>query len=220
MFDFFVKGGICMYPILICSILGLAIFLERLIVLSRVKIRGFGLVENIGRHLRNGEDQKAYELASASKTPMGRVLTHAMEVKDQDRETLETVIVHSTDEEVRELSRYFQVLVTIGNVAPMLGLLGTVLGMIKAFQVIQDMGGKVNAAVLAGGIWEAMLTTAFGLVVALPVVMAHNYLTSRVDQYETQLRDGGIVFVKSIGYRVHGHTGQTHSHAHDHAHAH
>jgi biopolymer transport protein ExbB len=143
-----------------------------------------------------------------------------MEVKDQDRETLETVMIHATEEELSVLTRYFQVLVTIGNIAPMLGLLGTVLGMIKAFQVIQDMGGKVNAAVLAGGIWEAMLTTAFGLFVALPVVVAHNYLTSRVDQYETQLRDGGIVFLKAIGYRVHGHTGQTHSHAHDHAHTH
>jgi biopolymer transport protein ExbB len=129
---------------------------------------------------------------------MGRVLTHALEVKDQDKEILEAVIVHSTDEEVRELSRYLQALATIGSMAPLLGLLGTVLGMIKAFMVIQQMGGKVNAAVLAGGIWEAMLTTALGLAVALPTMVAHSYLVSRVDKYEAQLKDGTIKFIKAL----------------------
>ena len=130
---------------------------------------------------------------------MGRVLTHAMAVKDQDRETLETVIAHATDKEVRELSRYLQGLATIGNVAPLLGLLGTVLGMIKAFMVIQQMGGKVNAAVLAGGIWEAMLTTALGLSGALPTLVAYSYLIARVDKYEAQVEDGAVVFIKSLG---------------------
>jgi biopolymer transport protein ExbB len=142
---------------------------------------------------------------------MGRILGQAIEVLDQDRETLETVVVHSTDEEVRELSRYVQVLATIGNIAPLLGLLGTVLGMIKAFMVIQQMGGKVNAAVLAGGIWEAMLTTALGLTVALPTMVAHSYLVARVDKYEAQLQDGTVTFIKAIGNRLKGHT---HFHKH------
>jgi len=81
----------------------------------------------------------------------------------------------------------------------LLGLLGTVLGMIKAFMVIQEMGGKVNAAVLAGGIWEAMLTTAMGLAVALPTMLAHSYLVSRVDRYEAQLQDGTVTFIKALG---------------------
>ena len=75
-----------------------------------------------------------------------------MEVVDQDRETPETVLEHAIDEEVSFLSRYLQALATIANIPPLLGLLGTVIGMIKAFMVIQQMGGKVNAAVLAGGI--------------------------------------------------------------------
>ena len=82
------------------------------------------------------------------------------------------MVVHATGEEVRDLSRYLQALATIGSIAPLLGLLGTVIGMIKAFMVIQQMGGKVNAVVLAGGIWEAMLTTALGLAVALPTMVA------------------------------------------------
>ena len=128
---------------------------------------------------------------------MARILASALEVIDNDRETFETVVVHSTGEEVRELSRYLQALATIGSIAPLLGLLGTVIGMIKAFMVIQQMGGKVNAAVLAGGIWEAMLTTALGLAVALPTMVTHSYLVSRVDNYEAQLQDGMVTFIKA-----------------------
>jgi len=201
MIDFLSKGGILVGPILLCSVLALAIFLERLIRFARLRIGGNGLVKKIARHVKNGEDQQAYELAGTSNTPMGRILANAMEVKDQDRETLETVLVHATDEEVRGLSRYLQALATIGNIAPLLGLLGTVLGMIKAFMVIQQMGGKVNAAVLAGGIWEAMLTTALGLAVALPTIVAHSYLVARVDRYEAQLQDGTVSFIKALGGR-------------------
>lgn len=201
MIEFLSKGGVLVGPILICSVLALAIFLERMIRLGRLRIRGYGLMEKIARHIKNGEDHQAYELANTNDTPMSRILAQAMEVKDQDRETLETVIVHSTDGEVRELSRYLQALATIGSIAPLLGLLGTVLGMIKAFMVIQEMGGKVNAAVLAGGIWEAMLTTALGLAVALPTMVAHSYLVSRVDRYEAQLQDGTVTFIKALGRR-------------------
>jgi biopolymer transport protein ExbB len=202
MLSFLSKGGILVGPILLCSVIALSIFLERMIRFARVRVRGPGLVEGMVRHLKNGEDQQAYELAVSDHTPMGRVLRQAMEVKGQDRETLETVIAHATDEEVRELSRYLQALATVGNIAPLLGLLGTVLGMIKAFMVIQQMGGKVNAAVLAGGIWEAMLTTALGLAVALPTIVAHSYLIARVDRYEAQIRDGAVEFMKALSKRA------------------
>jgi len=199
MFDFLAKGGILVVPILLCSMVALAILLERLIHFSRIRIRGFGLVKNVARHVRDGELDQAIELARGSKSPMARILASALEVINNDRETFETVVVHSTGEEVRELSRYLQVLATIGSIAPLLGLLGTVIGMIKAFMVIQQMGGKVNAAVLAGGIWEAMLTTALGLAVALPTMVAHSYLVSRVDNYEAQLQDGMVTFIKAAG---------------------
>ena len=201
MIDFLAKGGILVGPILFCSVLALAIFLERLIYFARLRIRDFGLVEKAAQHVSDGKHNQALDLATGSHSPIGRILANAIEVIDQDRETTETVIVHSTDEEVREFSRYLQALATIGNIAPLLGLLGTVLGMIKAFMVIQEMGGKVNAAVLAGGIWEAMLTTALGLAVALPTMVAHSYLVSRVDKYESQLQDGTVRFIKAVSRR-------------------
>lgn len=192
------KGGVLMPFILFCSVIALTIFLERMIRFARLRVRGDGFVEKLVRHLKDGEDHQAYELALAANTPMGRILAQGMTARDQDRETLETVLVHATDEEVRGLSRYIQALATIGNIAPLLGLMGTVLGMIKAFMVIEQTGGKVNASVLAGGIWEAMLTTAVGLAVALPTMVAHSYLTHRIDRYEAQLQDGIVAFIKAL----------------------
>jgi biopolymer transport protein ExbB len=199
MFDFLAKGGVLGIPILLCSVVALAIFLERIIRFSKIKSRGVGLAEKTIQMLKEGKEKDARAMLAASNAPMGRVLLQAIDVMHQDRDTLETVISNSTDEEVRNLSTYVQALATMGNIAPLLGLLGTVVGMIKAFMVIQQMGGKVNAAVLAGGIWEAMLTTALGLAVALPTMVAHSYLLARIDKYEARLQSGAVAFLKGIG---------------------
>ncbi|MEM5786625.1 MAG: MotA/TolQ/ExbB proton channel family protein [Syntrophobacteraceae bacterium] len=198
MMAFMEKGGIVMWPILLCSVLALAIFAERLIRFAMVRSRGAGLAEKIASLLLDNREDEARKVAEESNSPMGRVLVEAMEVKDRERDVLETVIVNAIDEEVRGLSSYIQGLATIGNIAPLLGLLGTVMGLIKAFMVIQESGGKVNAAVLAGGIWEAMLTTAFGLAVALPTVVVHSYLVGRIEQHEARLQVGAVTFMKSI----------------------
>jgi biopolymer transport protein ExbB len=198
MFDLLAKGGLLVIPILLCSVFALAIFMERLIRFARLRKRGEGLARKVAGLIHQGDDTGAYEAAVQSNSPMGYVLTQALEVRNKERETLETVIAHATEEQVRDLSRYIQALATIGNITPLLGLLGTVIGMIKAFMVIQEMGGKVNAAVLAGGIWEAMLTTALGLSVALPVILGHSYLVSRVNKYEARLQDGAVTFMKAV----------------------
>ena len=201
MFDFLAKGGILVVPILLCSVFALAIFIERTINFVRMRRRGSSLAEKTALLLKQGNDKQALEAVNASDSPMGNVLAQAMEVKDHDRETIETVIVNATEQEIRGLSTYLQTLATIGNIAPLLGLLGTVIGMIKAFMVIQQMGGKVNAAVLAGGIWEAMLTTALGLAVALPTIVAHSYLLAQVDRYEARLQNGSVLFIKALSSR-------------------
>ncbi|MFO7839592.1 MAG: MotA/TolQ/ExbB proton channel family protein [Desulfosalsimonadaceae bacterium] len=201
MIEFLYKGGVLVAPILFCSVIAFAIFAERLIRFSRLRSRGAGLAEKVVSLIRKGDSQGAYEAAVKSGSPMGHVLAQAIGVADQDREILESVISHATDTEVRKLSTYTQALATIGNIAPLLGLLGTVIGLIKAFMVIQDMGGKVNAAVLAGGIWEAMLTTALGLAVALPTMVAHSYLISRIEKYEARLQEGSVTFLRAVASR-------------------
>jgi biopolymer transport protein ExbB len=200
MFDFLAKGGILMIPIFLCSVLALAIFVERLIRFSRIKSRGGGLAREAAALIEQGGTERAHELLVKSDSPIGRVLVAAMDVKNRDRETLEAVIAHATADEVRNMSAYIQTLATIGNIAPLLGLLGTVFGMIKAFMVIEQMGGKVNSAVLAGGIWEAMLTTAAGLTVALPTMVAHSYLLSRVDRHEARLQEGAVTFLAALSH--------------------
>ncbi len=197
--DLFAKGGVLVVPILLCSVLALAIFVERFIRFMVLRRRGLTVNEQVARHLVENDPEAAAQAAAGSRSPMGRVLGQAIDVMGQDRETLETVLVHAIEEEVRAFSRYLQALATIANIAPLLGLLGTVIGMIKAFMVIQQMGGKVNAAVLAGGIWEAMLTTALGLAVALPTMVAHSYLLGQVDRYEARLKAGTVRFVKTLG---------------------
>jgi biopolymer transport protein ExbB len=201
MLELLTKGGVLVVPIFLCSVLALAIFIERMIRFSLMRSRGAGLADIIIRLLRTGDATAAHEKAINSNSPMGRVLAQAIRFRNRDRETLETVILHATEEEVRGLSSYLQALATIGNIAPLLGLLGTVMGMIKAFMVIQQMGGKVNAAVLAGGIWEAMLTTALGLAVALPTMVAHSYLFARVDKYEARLNAGAVKFMTELEHQ-------------------
>jgi len=199
MFEFLAKGGVLVTPILFCSVLALAIFIERVIRFSVLRKRGRFVAERVATRIEGGDREGARQAASESRSPMGRILAQGLDVADQDRETFETVLAHATEEEVRDLSRYLQALATIANIAPLLGLLGTVIGMIKAFMVIQQMGGKVNAAVLAGGIWEAMLTTALGLAVALPAMVGHSWLLVQVDRYEARLQTGIVRFIKSLG---------------------
>lgn len=201
MLNFLSKGGVLVIPIIFCSVLVLAIFLERIIKYAVSRSRGKNIENEVSGLIREGNEEKALEVSRSSRSPMGRVLEKAISAKNLDTEILESVIVNATENEVRDMSSYLQALATIGNIAPLLGLLGTIIGMIKAFMVIQQMGGKVNAAVLAGGIWEAMLTTALGLAVALPTMVAHSYLLSRVDKYEARLQNGAVLFMKSISKR-------------------
>jgi biopolymer transport protein ExbB len=198
MLEFLAKGGILVTPILLCSVLALAIFAERVIRFAILRKRGRQVAERVAAAVSAGDMTGARQAAGDSRSPMGRILSQGLDVGDQDQEILETILVHATETEVRDLSKYLQSLATIANIAPLLGLLGTVIGMIKAFMVIQQMGGKVNAAVLAGGIWEAMLTTALGLSVALPTIVAHSYLSAQVDQYEARLQDGTVRLIKSL----------------------
>ena len=177
-----------------------AIFFERFIRFTVLQRRGRRVANRVAEYIAEGNREAAVQTARNSCSPMGRVLIQGLEVMYRDRETLETVLINAVDEEVRDLSRHLQILATVTNMAPLLGLLGTVVGMIKAFMVIQQMGGKVNAAVLAGGIWEAMLTTALGLAVALPAMVAHSYLAGRVDRYEARLQTGTVGFIKNLAF--------------------
>lgn len=195
----FEKGGLLVWPILFCSFVGTTIFFERLLRYRRFMKRRENY-DAIYKRVRDGSFSDARQLIN-EKNPQQyaarRIFLEALNVDEPDMETMEMVLLHGVDREVQALSRYLSTLAVLGSTAPLLGLLGTVLGMIKAFIVVENMGGSVNAAVLAGGIWEAMLTTAFGLLVAIPLLFFHNYLEGRIHRISEYLEEVAISFMKA-----------------------
>lgn len=202
MISFLAKGGILVIPIIFCSVISLTIVLERLYRFRKWKVQNPDFLVEIKKMVKEGRMADALDITKDSQTPLGRVLREGIEKCRRGREVLERVMSHAAEKEIRELERYLPALATIGNIAPLLGLLGTVVGMIKAFMVIEELGGKVNASVLAGGIWEAMLTTALGLSVALPTIVAHNYLVNRVSHFTGVMQDGVNEFLETLEERA------------------
>lgn len=188
------KGGVLVGPLILCSALALAIFIERWIRFSLLHVSRPRLASQVGRLAASGQRETALEVVAQEKSLLGQVLAQVLPALTRDGRAAASLLGSAVEETVRDLARHLNTLAVIANIAPILGLLGTVLGMIKAFMVIQEMGGQVNAAVLAGGIWEAMLTTAIGLSVALPTIVAHAYLAGRVERFQGQLhREAALV---------------------------
>ncbi len=187
--SFLAKGGILVIPILFCSVVALTIVLERLYRFRKLRIKNPDLIARVKKALNEKGVDEALFIAENSKNPLGRVLKEGIKRYRAGKEPMERAMAFAAEREIRELERYLPALSTVGNIAPLLGLLGTVTGMIKAFMVIERLGGRVNASVLAGGIWEAMLTTALGLSVAIPTIVAHNYLVSKLRNFTAVLQE-------------------------------
>ncbi len=184
------KGGWIMIAIIGCSAVAIAVFIERLLVLKRAHadLNPF-LIQIRGSLSRNDLDH-ALLLCEKSPSPLSKVLRAAFENESRDRDDLRESMETAARAEIHKLERNLGLLGTIAAVAPLLGFLGTVTGMIKAFMKIEFLGGNVNASVLAGGIWEALITTAAGLSVGIPVLIFHNYLVSRVQNLSLEIERG------------------------------
>ena len=196
MLEFISKGGVLVIPIGFCSVVALAVFLERLVFFIRVRKSDKGLVNRLILLTQEKKIPEAVKTAESCPNPLGRLLSEMLSVRNCDEKTQQAAVREAYAHESRGLASRLQLLATIANIAPLLGLLGTITGMIKAFMVIQQTGGKVDASALAGGIWEAMLTTALGLAVALPVMMAHSYLLTCVETEEAHLKNGVVCYLK------------------------
>jgi len=187
--SFLAKGGILVIPILFCSVVALTIVLERLYRFRKLRIKNPDLIARVKKALNEKGVDEALFITENSKNPLGRVLKEGIKRYRAGKECMERAMASAAEREIRGLERYLPALSTVGNIAPLLGLLGTVTGMIKAFMVIERLGGRVNASVLAGGIWEAMLTTALGLSVAIPTIVAYNYLVSKLRNFTAVLQE-------------------------------
>ncbi len=195
------RGGFLIYPILLCSIVGLAIFLERVWRLRRARQDNAAFLKGVRPHLKPDRLEDAVNICMGSQAPLAKVfLAGLLRVPDGEDRTREA-IEEAGRREVVELRRNLGGLATITGGAPLLGFLGTVLGMIQAFQQVERLGGNVNASVLAGGIWEALVTTAAGLAVAAPAFFAYNFLLSRTqDQvHEMEEKTRQLMLVLTTG---------------------
>jgi len=180
MFRIIEMGGPVMYPIVLCSILFVAILIERLYHYHRARIDTGEFISGIRNILKKKSVPEALSICDATPGPVAHIVKAGILKHDRPKEEIKESIGDAAHREIPRLEKNLNVLATVAHVAPLLGLLGTVLGMISAFQEIQREAGRVNAGDLAGGIWEALITTAAGLCVAIPAYVAYNYLVSRV----------------------------------------
>lgn len=174
---YFQQGGLAMYPLLLCSILVLAIGIERILVMSRAHKADGAMLEPLRSLIESDKLPEAHACCEAAYNPLARVMQavfgFAKATPDQRQKALERAVVRETN----GLERYMSVLATIGSVSPFIGLLGTVLGIMRAFRDI-GLAGSAGGAVVAAGIAEALITTASGLLVAVISVIAYNHLTT------------------------------------------
>ena len=184
-------GGWLMGPILLCSVAAAAIVMERWWTLRRARVAPEGLLAELGRRLeRDGTDPaKLRQLGAGS--PLGQVLAAGLVQAGEGAESVRQAMQEAVSQASHELERHLTSLGIIASVTPLLGLLGTVLGMIEVFGVLMRNGGS-DAQTLAGGISEALVTTAAGLAVAIPSLALHRYFLRRVEELRVHLeREGG-----------------------------
>lgn len=180
-------GGVSVYALLIASVLALAVFFERLLVLRRAKIVPPALIQHVNALVLAGKVPQARQLCRTRESPLAVLYEHVLQRADQPLELVQATLNEQGSQVVALLHRRLSMLGTVAAIAPLLGILGTVLGMIKAFQGIARQGftGPLD---MAEGIWEALLSTALGLVLGIGCLIAHRFLVGRAQSLVLQLQ--------------------------------
>ena len=197
MWELVKAGGWIMLPIMLCSIVALGIIAERLWTLRPSRITPPHLLGQVWRWIKDKKlnNQKLKELRSNS--PLGQILAAGLANSKHGREIMKECIEEAAARVIHDLERYLNALGTIAGIAPLLGLLGTVLGMIEIFSSFMG-SGMANAALLAAGISKALITTAAGLMVAIPALFFHRYLQRRVDELVVGMEQEAIKLVEVV----------------------
>ncbi len=197
MFELIQSGGWLMAPIILCSVISFAIICERFWALQKKNISPKELVPQILKLAKDDQlhERRINEIRRAS--PLGRVLASGLSNLKHSREVMKESIEDTGRHVVLEMERFLNTLGTIAAITPLLGLLGTVIGMIKVFTAITEQGTG-NAAILAGGISEALITTAAGLTVAIPTLIFHRYFQRRVDELVCTMEQESIKMVEIL----------------------
>ena len=197
MFELVKAGGWLMLPIILCSIAAVAICIERFFALNPEKIAPPHLLAEVWDWIKNNQVSASKLRDLKQSSPLGRILAAGLSNSRHGRDVMKESIQEAASHVVHDLERYLNTLGTIAAVAPLLGLLGTVIGMIKVFTAIM-LQGTGNAGVLAGGISEALITTAAGLSVAIPALIMHRFYSRRIDTVVVTLEQETIKLVDAL----------------------
>jgi biopolymer transport protein ExbB len=195
--DIIFAGGWLMAPILLCSTLSVAIVIERFWSLRRSRVIPEGVGQMVEDWAARHELDQRHLNQLRSESAMGRVLAAALRNRHRPRDIIKEAVQDTGRHVVHEMERFLNTLGTIAGIAPLLGLLGTVIGMIKVFQSIL-VHGVGNANALAGGISEALITTAAGLTVAIPSYFFYRFFRGRVSEYVVSMEEQAIRLIEAI----------------------
>jgi len=193
-YRFLERGGPLMIPIIAGSIAALGIFQERLYMLQRNRVVPEDLIKQVIEFVRKGRMREAKALCANGTSPVAAILGSVLQAAPHGRERMREVAQEVGKREVAELERYLEALGTIAALEPLMGLLGTVTGLIKVFQSVPATGVP-EPGVLATGIWEALITTAAGLSVALPTFVAYKYVGALVDRLTMRMEEASSEIV-------------------------
>ena len=195
--ELLMAGGWLMVLIVLCSILVLAICIDRLVTLNPKTIAPPHLLATVWKQLKKGELDNTRLRTLRQSSPLGRILAAGLANAHHGRDVMKESIQEAAGHVVHDLERYLNTLGTIAAVAPLLGLLGTVVGMIDVFAELMSQGTG-NASALAGGISEALITTAAGLTVAIPAIVMHRYFVGKIDAIVVELEQETIKLVDAL----------------------
>jgi biopolymer transport protein ExbB len=192
-------GGWIMFPIGLCSLAGLAIIIERMVVLRRERILAPSVIDLVEHFSEDTPPETALEICRSARGPFARIVEEIIGARHlPDAQVIETLQATGRTQ-VSTMERGLTLLEIIGNVSPLLGLLGTVLGMVTVFNAI-SVEGVGHPRVLSEGISKALITTVAGLIVAIPAVAFHSWLSARVDDMATEMHERATAFVSKLHY--------------------
>ena len=197
----FMAGGPVMWPILLCSIFALAITLEKFWYLYKIKIDTQQFLGGVLDKMKHHQVKEALEICEKTKSPVSRILKAGILRYDRPRPQIKEAIEDASLYEIPILEKNLLMLATIAYISPLLGILGTVTGMVRCFQSVQSKAATFNLvspADLAGGIWEALLATVAGLVVAIPTFIVYNYLVNRVNNFILEMEKASTELVNFL----------------------
>lgn len=197
MLEIVIAGGWVMVPIILCSILAVAIILERLWTLKPSRVVPPDLSRQVWDWVSSNQLNQQHIAELRINSPLGQILAAGLVSRQQDRATIKEAVEDTGRHVVHELERYLNALGTVAAISPLLGLLGTVTGMIRTFSAL-TAGGAGDPAALAGGISEALITTEAGLMVAIPALIGYRYLRGRVDGLVVQMEKEVIGLVNAL----------------------